>query len=175
MNPIIREAEITDATAMVAHVKRVLTSSTYTLTMVSEFTATEESQRLGREEMKKNNNLLLAAEHEGHIIGNLAFFRGTKQRNAHTGEFALGVDPEHRSKGIGKKLINKLIHWAEADKYIEKVWLQVISGNDPALSLYKQLGFQEEGVLKKQIKFSDGTYADLVSMALFLKQNKKGV
>lgn len=169
MTVLIREAVAADASKMIAHVHRVLSTSDYTLTKAKEFKATEESQKTWITEVQKAGNLILVAENESIIIGNLTFFRGEKTRNTHTGEFALGIDEAWRGQGIGRQLIEWLIQWATAETSIEKIWLQVISGNDQAIGLYKKLGFKEEGALKKQIKFSDGRYADLISMALFIK------
>lgn len=170
MTILIREARADDASEMVLHVKRVLNTSGYTLTKADEFQATEESQRTWIKDTLDNGHLILVAEHEGGIIGNLIFFRGTKARNSHTGELALGIDEAWRGQGIGKQLIERLIQWAEIQSGIEKIWLQVISGNDQAVGLYKKLGFKEEGALTKQIKFSDGRYADLISMSLFIRK-----
>ena len=46
----------------------------------------------------------------------------------------------------------------------EQAELEVIAGNERAISLYKQLGFQEYGILPDNVKYKDGSYADAVWM-----------
>ena len=46
----------------------------------------------------------------------------------------------------------------------EQAELEVIAGNERAISLYKQLGFEEFGVFPDNIKYKDGSYADGVWM-----------
>lgn len=46
----------------------------------------------------------------------------------------------------------------------EQAELEVIAGNERAISLYKQLGFEEFGVFPDNIKYKDGSYADAVWM-----------
>jgi len=47
--------------------------------------------------------------------------------------------------------------------------LGVFSSNEPAIALYRSLGFQEEG-RKKRGRFVDGIYDDVILMALELKR-----
>ena len=46
----------------------------------------------------------------------------------------------------------------------EQAELEVIAGNERAISLYKQLWFEEFGVFPDNIKYKDGSYADAVWM-----------
>jgi GNAT superfamily N-acetyltransferase len=48
----------------------------------------------------------------------------------------VGVAPEHRRSGIGRRLMEAVLAGAPGD-----VWLEVIEQNEPALRLYQQLGF----------------------------------
>jgi hypothetical protein len=67
----------------------------------------------------------------GRIIGDLIFFGGSKYRNSHTGEFALGYRKITEGK-VWEKLIETLIAWAKTNE-IEKICLQFISGNEVAI------------------------------------------
>ncbi len=46
-----------------------------------------------------------------------------------------------------------LLAWATADPLIEKVCLEVFTTNIGAIRLYRKLGFVEEGLRPKDIKF----------------------
>lgn len=54
----------------------------------------------------------------------------------------LGVLPDGRRKGVGGTILNDLLAEAAADG-LSEVWLEVISGNDPAYQLFKKFNFRE--------------------------------
>ena len=69
--------------------------------------------------------------------------------------FLLYVSPEHRRRGIGSALIQQAEQWATA-RGDAQIGLQVFQQNQPALSLYKKLGFQPQwlGMVKPLAKRS---------------------
>jgi mycothiol synthase len=54
----------------------------------------------------------------------------------------LGVSPRFRGLGWGKVLLHWLLHAAK-EEMIERVLLAVDVANDPAISIYKEFGFEE--------------------------------
>lgn len=50
------------------------------------------------------------------------------------------VDPKHRRKGIAQQLLRALAVWAQEHE-ADRLYLQVIDDNAPAVTLYRQLGF----------------------------------
>lgn len=61
----------------------------------------------------------------------------------HEGWAELGsiiITPQARGNGLGRALVTTLLHWAAANGAI-KAFLQVDAGNQPAISLYRSLGF----------------------------------
>jgi len=52
------------------------------------------------------------------------------------------VDPAHRSRGIGRTLVEAGLRWA-AERGAERMLLEVEWANEPALALYRGLGFAE--------------------------------
>jgi ribosomal protein S18 acetylase RimI-like enzyme len=76
------------------------------------------------------------------------------------------VDPEHRSKGVGSKLLEKAIKNAK-DMEFEKICLSTFHTNLIAIALYKKFGFREAGRRKKQFKIAD-EYIDEILLELFL-------
>jgi len=62
--------------------------------------------------------------------------------------------------------MNELIDWAKNNPGVEKVCLSVHANNERAINLYKSLGFVQEGYLKKDLRFPDGSYIDTVLMAM---------
>ena len=70
-------------------------------------------------------------------------------------------------EGIGTKLLKSIIEWAKNSSVIEKIQLNVRASNTTAISLYKKMGFEEEGRLKNRVKVKD-RYIDDVIMGLDL-------
>lgn len=95
------------------------------------------------------------ADYGGEPAGCVAFqwnYRGD-DRSCYL--FALHVKPEFRRKGVGERLVKSF-----CDNY-RKVVLGVESGNEPAVKLYKKLGFEftgeNEPVKGKDIKVMEKT------------------
>jgi len=57
----------------------------------------------------------------------------------------IGVDPEYRSIGVGKILMDKVVGWAKEQK-AAKLYVSAYWGNKRAISFYKMNGFYESGV-----------------------------
>ena len=52
------------------------------------------------------------------------------------------IQPEHRGKGLGKQLLNKLIDLARKLQY-ERIWLDTLESLETATHLYRSSGFTE--------------------------------
>ena len=69
-------------------------------------------------------------------------------------------------KGYAKEASSAVINFCFTKLSLRKINLGVIANNTMALSLYRSLGFVEEGRLKKH-ELINGTYKDKLRMALF--------
>lgn len=56
----------------------------------------------------------------------------------------IGIDPQHRQKGLGKKLMEFYIDFC-GQKGVKKYYLEVDPKNLPAVRLYQSFGFQQAG------------------------------
>lgn len=82
-------------------------------------------------------------------------------------EFGIYIGPaELRGAGYGSQAMRQALDYVFGDLKMHKVWLRVATTNEPAIKLYKSLGFQQEGVLSRHF-LSGGTWQDLAVMALF--------
>jgi ribosomal protein S18 acetylase RimI-like enzyme len=70
----------------------------------------------------------------------------------------------HRGKGDAERLLRALL--AEAEGKVEAVYLTVSVGNDPALRLYRRLGFEVWATEARALKLPDGTFVDEHAMVL---------
>jgi len=84
----------------------------------------------------------------------------------HVGRLGLGVRPEYRGGGIGRRLMEVAIEAARR-LGLERIELDVYASNRAALRLYERMGFVRERVKRKAQKLG-GKYDDVVLMALFL-------
>ncbi len=55
---------------------------------------------------------------------------------------SLAVHPEHRRKGVGKALIQRVVD----SPHVQRVWAEVRRSNHGAQAFYSQLGFRTVGV-----------------------------
>jgi ribosomal-protein-alanine N-acetyltransferase len=66
---------------------------------------------------------------------------GCRNRNGSASLLKIAVHPEHRRKGIATNLINKLVEMLR-DRQIAYLEVIVLETREPAISLYKKIGFQ---------------------------------
>jgi len=88
----------------------------------------------------------------------------TRAVYSHCGTLGVGLLPEFRSKGIGRKLMQRTIDAAFAFG-LTRIELTVREGNANAIALYKSLGFEIEGLHRDAVRI-EGQYENLYSMAL---------
>jgi RimJ/RimL family protein N-acetyltransferase len=86
---------------------------------------------------------------------------------AHQSEFGIIVAGGMRNKGIGSFLIKSLMRLAKEQFRLELLHLQVYAEN-PAIRLYKRLGFREFGRQTHWIKEDDRRYVGRIFMERFL-------
>lgn len=83
---------------------------------------------------------------------------------AHSAVLGMGLLPEFRGKGIGRKLIQQTLA-ASREFGFHRVELTVREDNLNAIELYKQVGFEIEG-LQRDAFLVDGVYTSLIMMAV---------
>ena len=74
-------------------------------------------------------------------------------------------DSNYKGKGFSTEALQLTLSFAFNELGIHRVWLKVRTDNRPALSLYKRIGFIEEGILRDSI-FKNGKYHDLAVLSL---------
>lgn len=102
----------------------------------------DEANLIMPEEEEIRNFTIYLAVAEGVIVGKVHLQR----ENDQGGIYGLGVLPEHRSKGYGRKILLKAIEILIEEK-LERIMLQVATHNSNALNLYKSCGFEETSIM----------------------------
>jgi diamine N-acetyltransferase len=70
-----------------------------------------------------------------------------------------------RGKGIGKEALEIASEFAFKYLNLQLIYANILSSNSPSLNLYKGVGFEEEGVLRKRI-YRNGHWHDIVVLSL---------
>jgi RimJ/RimL family protein N-acetyltransferase len=165
----LRTAVEQDAAPLLATVTAYIADNEGMSWAPDEYRKTEDERReFIRRKLDNPAEILILAELDGEIVGNIDFHVGNRQRTAHAGEFGMGMLPKVRSRGLGTLLLSRLIAWATEVPQLEKINLRVIANNSRAMALYRKLGFLEEGRRVREIKYSDGSYADEILMGKLL-------
>lgn len=163
----IRTAHENDAEAYLTLGKSVMSEEIYTLTQADELTFTIEQERNWiKTHIADDAHLIIVAEIDDRVVGQLDFMNGHRKRNSHTGEFGMGVHKDFRELGIGSFLLKALIGWAKNHSEIKKINLSVHKTNERAIAAYKKQGFQIEGTRTKDLKYPNEVYVDTVLMGL---------
>jgi ribosomal protein S18 acetylase RimI-like enzyme len=82
----------------------------------------------------------------------------------HCGVLGIGVLPEWRGRGLGRRLMECALEASRAFPFV-RVELAVRADNARAFALYRKVGFEVEGRRQRAI-FIDGVYYDDIVMAL---------
>lgn len=112
-------------------------------------------------------NLFLVAVVNERIVGYSRCEGYDLKRFTHKVEFGLGVLKDFWGYGIGKNLMKETISWADKNGIKKIVLNGVVETNEKAIELYKRLGFEIEGLMRKDRILSDGKYYNTFMMARF--------
>lgn len=91
----------------------------------------------------------------------------TPRRCAHVGLLSIGIHPDWKGQGLGRRLMVALIDHAAAHG-LRRLELCVRADNPRAIALYESLGFTVEGVRRRFIALDDGSYVDDLLMARWI-------
>ncbi len=101
---------------------------------------------------------------DGDLVGRCGIIRlDWKNRVA---ELAIMIGTTHRGNGYGKEAMQLLCDFCFREMNLHKLKVTVFAFNEPALRCYRANGFEQEGLLKKEI-FRDGQYRDVVILSRF--------
>ena len=111
-------------------------------------------------EITDHNYILGAFERRtGTLVGMVGFRRESRIKMQHK-SFIWGmyVTPEHRRKGLGRKLVDEVLQRAKRLEGLEQVRLFVVTINKEARLLYLSLGFLVYGYEKNALSYKGKRY-----------------
>ena len=164
---IIKEALPEDAEARIAYSKQV-GSETDNLSFGKEGfpISLEEEQEEIRTFSKDPKSVCYFAWKNGNLVGS-GELRAFPRRMSHRAELGITVVKAEWNSGIGTKLMQKLIDYAEEND-VELIYLEVRRDNSRAIHLYEKFGFKKVGTLPAYFKVGE-EYIDFDSMVLDLR------
>ena len=109
----------------------------------------------------------LVARCNNQIVGSI-YLIGGKLIRTYVVELEMKVTKAYRGLGIGKRLLKIAIYRARQRRHISKIKLSVIDNNQSAIQLYQKLGFEEEGVLRNELREVTGEYRNVICMGLMV-------
>ncbi len=103
---------------------------------------------------------------EGELVATAAVSRAGQFPSSHHKMVMWGVftSPQHRRRGLSRQVVETALQHA-FENGVHRVNLQVYVPNEPAIKLYKEIGFVEYGIESEAVCL-DGQYHDGVHMTL---------
>ncbi len=160
---LVRPATTADADALVALGRAVAAEEQGWLT----YTRSPSDERRNVKSVRRDPNAaVFVAETPAGVVGRLSIARDNNPFSYHVAELGLMVAATERRRGIGTALMEEGVKWARSAG-ITKVELHVFPHNEPAIALYRKLGFLEEGHRRRHYRIA-GQYVDAILMAIDL-------
>jgi RimJ/RimL family protein N-acetyltransferase len=117
---------------------------------------------------------LIALDEAGGIAGYLRVLPGTGLES-HVGEIRLVVAPARRRAGVGRDLARRALIEAVRELRLRKLFVEVVAEQEPAIQMFKKLGFTAEAILRDHLCDRAGTMRDLVLLCHFVDDNWAGL
>ncbi|EUA14773.1 ribosomal-protein-alanine acetyltransferase [Mycobacterium kansasii 732] len=101
-------------------------------------------------ELASARNHYVGARSAGTLVGYAGISRLGRTPPYEYEVHTIGVDPAYQGQGIGRRLLNDLLRFAEGGV----VYLEVRTDNEAALALYRNMGFEQIGLRRRYYRVS---------------------
>jgi len=100
--------------------------------------------------LASKHNHYLAARVDGELVGYAGISRLGRKPPFEYEVHTIGVDPAYQGQGIGRRLLDELLKFADGGV----VYLEVRTDNETAIALYRSVGFAQIGVRRHYYRVS---------------------
>lgn len=161
---VLRNARAEDAAILIDFLRTTCSETRYLLRESEEIVFTiEQEQNFIRMMNDAENSIMLLAFLDGEFVGNCSLNGHQPKRCRHKADLGIALYQKYTGMGIGTRMVSELINVAK-EMNIEQIELEVVTENHGAIALYKKLGFEIYGTHPHDMKYKDGTYADVYWM-----------
>ncbi|MCV7350850.1 ribosomal protein S18-alanine N-acetyltransferase [Mycobacterium parmense] len=101
-------------------------------------------------ELASAHNHYVAARAGGMVVGYAGISRLGRKPPFEYEVHTIGVDPVYQGRGIGRRLLDQLLAFAEGGV----VYLEVRTDNAAAVALYRSVGFEQIGLRRRYYRVS---------------------
>ena len=166
----VREANTEDAGTLLSLKKNYIKNTTSIPLYEHEYrnTIEEEAELINRYKQQKNS-LLLVAEHNKELIGNIDLTGNQREKIFHTATIGMGIANNWQNVGVGTCLMDTLLKIVEKSLPVTIIWLEVYSTNISGIKLYEKFGFEECGTIKNF--FKEEHIADKITMVKYIQNH----
>ena len=151
----IREAEVQDATDLIAFLNLVSKETDFT-------SLDEEGIMMSESEMVLFIEKQASSENQ---ITLLALLNDTI-----AGVLNITADPRLRVRHIGDIFLEEGIEWAKLSGILRRLQLSVQKRNEAAIHLYSKMGFTMEGLQERGAYLEEGTFLDVCLMGKLIDE-----
>lgn len=157
----LRSARLEDAEDLIQYLKVTCGETPYLIREPDEVTITlEDEKSFLKSKIESERELMLLAFVDGKHVGNCSLMSiASYRRYHHRCDVAIALYQDYCGCGIGKAMLETVLDVATKLGY-EQAELEVVAGNEGAISLYEKLGFKKYGTFPDNMKYADGTYRD---------------
>jgi [ribosomal protein S18]-alanine N-acetyltransferase len=101
-------------------------------------------------ELAGNHNHYVGARTGGTLVGYAGISRLGRKPPFEYEVHTIGVDPAYQGRGIGRRLLDDLLAFADGGV----VYLEVRTDNEAAIALYRSSGFEQIGLRRRYYRVS---------------------
>ena len=124
--------------------------------------------------LAEKRGLRFAAITDDKIVGYVRVIPGNGLES-HVGEIRLVVAPSSRRSGVGRDLARRALVDSVKELKLRKLFVEVVAEQEPAIRMFKKLGFTPEAILRDHLCDRKGTLRDLLLLCHFVDENWAGL
>ena len=162
---LIREAEISDASEVIALLDQIGQESNFTSLDENGISMAEsEMQIFIDKQAQSENQITLLAFLNDELAGIINVTADQRPRVRHIGDIFLGIKKTFWGSGLGSILMEEAIEWAKTSGVIRRLQLTVQKRNLAAIHLYEKMGFITEGLQERGACIERGEFLSVYLM-----------
>ena len=168
---LIREAEVHDASSVIALLDQIGHESSFTSLDENGIAMSESEMELFIDQQAQSENqITLLAFLNDELVGVVNITADQRPRVRHIGDVFLGIKKAYWGNGLGSILMEEAIEWAQSSGSIRRLQLTVQKRNTAAVHLYEKMGFIIEGLQERGAYIEGGEFLDVYLMGQLIDE-----